>query len=256
MPGSVTTGSTKFQMQFPCYLARGFSTSERASCFIHHYGRLRELFPGHLLRQILQDEITLHLFPGDGGRLALTMGLSRPYDNEGELTFCLRVDGDIVFVLSFTIVPGWVVESQAAEVLLITRLQGIKGCYRQISDATRALHDVAPVQLLLAALQGVAGAFGIRTIAAVPADRQTSYKKDADRDFKEAYDDFFAGLGLFRSETDFFSSAVPSEQKPLTLIKQGHKLRTKEKREFKRRIQLACSAFLQELVQFYSAKAS
>jgi uncharacterized protein VirK/YbjX len=238
------------------YLARGFSTSDRASCFIHHYSRLRELLPGQLLRQILQDEITLHEFPGGGDRFAVTMGLSRPYDNEGELTLRLRVDGDIVFVLSFTMVPGSVVESPAAEALLITRLQGVKGCYRQIGDATKALYDVAPAQILLAALQGVASAFDIRAIAAIPAERQSSFKKEAARAFKDSYDNLFSAVGLSKSETGFFSSAVPIDQKPLTSIKRGHKLRTREKRAFKQRIQSACAAFLQECVRFYSARAS
>jgi uncharacterized protein VirK/YbjX len=225
------------------YLARGFSVSDSAACFLHHYRRLQELLPDSLLRQILQEEVTVHAIPEGGERFALTMGLSRPFDNEGELTLRLRVDGDIVFVVSFTIVPGWVVESQAAEVFLITRLQGIKGCYRQIGDATKAMHDVAPARLLLAALQGVADAFGIGTVAAIPADRQTSYSMDCALAFKEAYDDLFTELGLSMNTSGFFSSALPIEQKPLTSIKRGHKLRAKKKRAFKQQIQLACADF-------------
>lgn len=242
---TMVQGDPRFAYKFLTddYLARGFSISERASCFIHHYKRLRDHFPSRLLRQIMHDEVTLHDLLDVDSRFALTMGLSHPYDNEGELSLRLRVEGDIVFVLSFTIVPGWVVNSQAAEAILITRLQGIKGCYRQISDATRALHDVGPAQLLLSALQGVSAAFGICAIAAVSADRQTSYKKAADRDFKQAYDHFFAGLGLLKSAAGFFSSEVPIDQKPLKSIKRGHKLRTKEKRAFKHRIQMDCAAF-------------
>jgi uncharacterized protein VirK/YbjX len=184
------------------------------------------------------------------------MGMSRPYDNEGELTLCLRVDGEIVYVLSFTIVPGRVVERTDADALLITRLQGVKGCYRQISDATRTLHDVAPAQLLLAALQGVANAFDIRVIAAIPGDRQISYRKATASAFKVSYDDLFAGLGFSKNATGFFSSAVPIDQKPLTSIKRGHKLRTREKRAFKQQIQFACAAFLDNFVPFYASKAS
>ena len=181
------------------------------------------------------------------------MGLSLPYDNEGELTLSLRVDGDIVFVLSFTIVPGSLVESKAAETLLITRLQGIKGCHRQIGDATTAMHDVAPCLLLVAALQGVADAFGISAIAAVPADRQTSYTKDYAFAFKEAYDDLFIERGLSKGTTGFFSSPVPIAQKPLTSIKQGHKLRAKKKRAFRKRVQLACADFFKSFVCFRQA---
>lgn len=227
------------------YLARGFSTSECASCYLHHYKRLHSLLPACVLRQILQEEVTLHTIPDGSDRFALTLGLSRPYDNEGELTLRLRVDGDIVYVLSFTIVPGEVVESKASEAFLITRLQGIKGCYRQIAIATRAMHEVAPNRLLLAALQGIAEAFGVRAIAAVPAHRQTSYKDAFAPAFKDAYDNLFSQLGLSKSTIGFFSSAVPIDQKPLTSIKRGHRLRAKKKRAFKHKIQLACARFFE-----------
>jgi hypothetical protein len=112
------------------YLARGFSVRESAACFLHHYNRLQQLLPDDLLRDILGEEVTLHQFPDCDDRIALTLGLSRPYDHEGELTLRLRVDGEIVFVLAFTLVPGRVVGSELPEALLITRLQGIRGCCR------------------------------------------------------------------------------------------------------------------------------
>jgi uncharacterized protein VirK/YbjX len=225
------------------YLARGFSITEGASCYLHHYRRLHALLPDHLLRQILFDEITLHRIPDGSDHFALTLGLSRPYDNEGELTLRLRVDGDIVYVLSFTIVPGQVVESEAAEVFLITRMQGIKGRFNQIGTATKALNEVAPPGLLLAALQGVAEAFGVGAIVAIPAHRQTSYKDAAAPAFRNAYDNSFSELGLSKSATGFFSSPVPIEHKPLSSIKRGHRIRTRNKRAFKQQIELACARF-------------
>jgi len=227
----------------PAYLAHGFSVDERASCFLHHYRRLHEVLPESLLRLTLKEDLAIHEMPEGVNRFAVTMGLSRPYDEEGELSLHLRVNDEIVFVLSFTIVPGSVVQSQAAEILLITRLQGVKGCYSQISLATRTLHDVSPAALLFAALQGIAVAFGIDEIAGIPAIRQSCYTRECAASFKEAYDDFFAELGMSKGATDFFHSTVPIQGKPLTSIKQGHKLRTKEKRAFKQEIRAACACF-------------
>ena len=227
------------------YLARGFTTSEAASCYLHHYRRLHSLLPDRILRQILLDEITLHTILDGSDRFALTLGLSRPYDNEGELTLRLRVDGDIVYVLSFTIIPGEVVESKDSEAFLITRLQGIRGRFRQISTATKALNAIAPDRLLLSALQGIAEAFGVRTIAAIAAHRQTSYKDANSTAFKNAYDNFFSELGFSKSATGLFSSIIPMDQKPLSSIKRCHLLRAKKKRAFKHQIQLACAQFFQ-----------
>jgi uncharacterized protein len=230
------------------YLVQGFTVAERAACFLHHYRRLNATLPDCLLRQILNADVTLHEVAAAGGRFAVTIGLSRPYYKEGELSLSLLVDNEVVFVLSFTIVPGWVLKSDVAEILLITRIQGMKGCYEQIALATKAMHDVAPSALLLAALQGVGTAFGIGELAAVSAVRQTSYTEDTAADFQNAYDDFFLNVGLDKNADGFFMSPIPLEEKPLAAIKQGHKLRTKKKRAFKQRILAACEdAFLEML---------
>jgi hypothetical protein len=175
------------------------------------------------------------------------MGLSRPNMIEGELSLNLRVHGEIVFILSFAIVPGWVVKSFAAEVLLVTRVQGVRGCYSQISLATRTLHDIAPPALLFAALQGVASALGIVGIAAIPAARQCSYSEEDAASFREAYDDFFVNLGMTKGEAGFYLSSSPIQEKPLAFIKQGHRRRTKIKRAFKLQIREACAEFFAKL---------
>jgi uncharacterized protein VirK/YbjX len=225
-----------FKCLFPSYLVRGLSVAEGVACFLHHYQRLLTALRGRFLRQVMQGEVVLDEIRRGGNDFAITMGLSRPYDKEGELSLNLQVNGETVFVLSFTIVPGWVVRSEAEEVLLITRIQGMKGAYRQISLATKALHDVAPESLLLAALHGVASAFGIRTMASICATMQSSYNKLYASSFTKGYDGFFADLGIAQNDAGFFLSAIPAPEKPIELIKQGHKLRTREKRAFKRHV--------------------
>ena len=122
-----------------------------------------------------------------------------------------RVNGDIVYVLSFAIIPGRVVGANAAEVLLVTRLQGTPGCYAQIKLATKASHEVGPSALLLAALQGVADGFGVREIAAVDAEKQSSYCEGFAVCFKSAYDDFFSKLAMDKTASGFYLSPVPIE---------------------------------------------
>jgi uncharacterized protein VirK/YbjX len=226
------------------YLVRGFAVPVRAACFIHHYRRLHVVFPERILRQVLHWDLTLHEFSDDADRFEIAVGLSRPCDKEGELSLNLKVNGEIVFILSFTIVPGWVVKSDAAETILITRLQGMQGCYAQIRLATKAMRDVAPDALLLAALQGMASALGIPEIAGICGKDQISYCKEFAPFFKDAYDDFFSELGIARNVAGFFLTPAPVTEKPLGLVKRGHKLRTREKRFFKQQIQSACAASL------------
>lgn len=215
------------------YLARGLTTRERAACFLHHYRRLHATHPERLLRRTLEGDVTLYETSGAGTRFSISLGLSRPWDKEGELSLNLHVDGEIMFVVSFTIVPGYVVRSTAAETLLVTRIQGMKGCYRLISHATKTLHNVSPDALLIAALQGLAARLGIAEMAGVSAVRQCSYLPNYAALFTRSYDTFFTELGAVKNSAGFFIAPLPLVEKPLAFIKQGHKLRTREKRAFK-----------------------
>jgi len=230
------------------YLAQGLSVTQSMACFLHHYKRLHASLPGPLLHRTLSSTITLHEAKQDNTPYSITLCFSREFEKEGELSLNLLVDAAPVFILSFTIVPGWVVQSQAADVLLISRLQGVHGYFNQIRRVTKALHDVGPPALLLAALHGFAAALGIDEFAGVCAIRQSSYTEELSGLYHGAYDDFFYGLGLAINDSGLFLSPIPHQDKPLSSIKQGHKLRTKEKRAFKRRIaQAVCYALRQEL---------
>lgn len=226
------------------YLVRGLSTAERASCFMHHYRRMHDALADSLLRQILLRDVVLHAIAAGDHCFILTLGLSRDFDKEGEISLTLSVDGLPVFLMSFSIVPGKIVGAKAGEVLLISRVQGMKGVYQQVQLATKALHDVAPDALLFAALQGIAVAFGIGEIAAVTASRQSSFTADSSAEFNQAYDRFFQGLEIPQTPDGFFLAPVPVEGKPMAQIKKGHKIRTKQKRAFKQSVQSACADFL------------
>ena len=231
------------------YLARGLTTAQRASCFLHHYRRMHAALPDRTLRQTLRELIALHEIHADGNRFTVTMGLSRDFDKEGEFSLNLHVESEVVFLLAFTIVPGSIVNSEAAEVILISRMQGMKGSYHLIHLATKALRNVAPDALLLSCLQGIAIAFGIGEIAGVSAARQSSCTKDTAAAFAQAYDRFFQGVGMVETPCGFFLTPVPIEAKPLADIKKGHKIRTREKRAFKQSIQLACTNFFAQNTQ-------
>ena len=126
--------------------------------------------------------------------------------------------------------------SEASEVLLISRIQGTKGEYKFIQRATKIMNDVAPASFLLAALQGFAEAFGVVEIVRVSARRQSTYNEVYAEVFRKSYDDFFVSVGAVLDRENLFHCPVPIPEKPLQEIKRGHKLRTKEKQAFKRNV--------------------
>jgi len=226
----------RFKFLIRDYLVRGLSTAQRTACFLHHYKRLHTSMSADLLHRTLYQKVTLLEVQRDDIHLGINLCFSRPFEKEGELSLNLHVDGAEVFILSFTIVPGWVVQSGAEEVLLISRLQGTNGFYPQIRAATKAMHNVGPAALLLATLHGFAKAFGIGSMAGVSAVRQSSYTEGLSPFYKSAYDDFFAEIGVPKDPSGFFLSSIPPEDRPMSSIKQGHKIRTREKRQFKHQV--------------------
>jgi uncharacterized protein VirK/YbjX len=232
----------------PDYLARGFTGTECVCCFLHHYRRIHAALPENALRQVLQGNITLYEIAEGGNRFAFTMGLpERNIDKEGELSLDLRVDGTKIFNLCFTIVPGWVLKSEAPEALLISRLQGTPGCRSQINAARKALNDYSPRSLLLAALQGIADALGVNEIEAVSAKNQKSYIKGCPAIFKNGYDGFFTKAGMVETSVGFYSSPIPIEGKPLALFKGRARLRARKRRANRQQIRAACADFLLEI---------
>jgi hypothetical protein len=206
---------------------------------------LHASLPEKVLRQILQKEVALHEIAEGGNRFTFTLGFPEPYhDKEGELSLNLQVDGKTIFNLSFTIVPGWVLKSEAPEALLISRLQGQSGCNSQIRLARRALNDYSPRSLLLAALQGIADALGVDEIEAVSARNQKSYVKGFPTIFENGYDGFFAKAGLVKTSVGFYSGYIPIEGKPLESFKGRARTRARKRRARRQQIRSACADFL------------
>lgn len=225
------------------YLLQDLSISTCAECFFHHYDRLRTVLPVWLLRQMLLEKVTLFELIENDARLAITMCLSNPVDTEGELSLNLEVGDKIVYVMGFSIVPGRVVHSTAKDIFLISRLQGVRGMYQELSRATKTLGDIAPTVLLFAALQGIGNAFEIDSAACVSASKQIAYTEEFASSFQRSYDEFFVQRGIPVNSGGFFVTPLPLTEKSMSDIKKGHKIRTREKRALRREIQQACVDF-------------
>ena len=228
------------------YLARDLSVTDRKACFLHHYKRLLGALPESILRRILHRSVPIfELHEEDGNVFRVMAHLSRPWDKEGELSLELELNGVGIYVISFSVVPGSIVKSRAPEVILISRLQGMRGKYNMIQRATKTMSDVAPSSFLLSALQGFAEAFDITEIVGVSAVRQAAYTEESGEIFRKSYDDFFISIGAVLGPENLFTCPVPIPEKPLQEVKRGHKLRTKEKRAFKRDVADTVRRFFQ-----------
>ena len=177
--------------------------------------------PEDVLRQVLQREVSLHEIVEDGDRFVFALGLPEPHhdDKEGELSLNLQVNGKTIFNLSFTIVPGWVLKSEAPEALLIIAAsRHDRGAIPRIRLARRALNDYSPRRLLLAALQGIADALGVDEIAAVSAQIRSRIQRNSLTIFENGYDRFFTKAGMLKLHMASILGPIPIDGKATGVI--------------------------------------
>lgn len=227
------------------YLARGLTVAQRASCQFHHYRYLQTRCSQDMLQAILRGEVTVFDTCTEAKTYSIAMGMVSPFFFEGEMFLDFRAEGLSLFCLCFTIVPGSIVGSDAADVLLVARLQGARRRHAELSAAAKDLRDVSAAALLVAALQGVAEAFGIAEVAGVGSANQRSFLEDNADSFKRTYDDFFLSLGAAVNKAGFYHSPLPLPEKPLELVKANNRLRTKKRRALKQQVEQEVCRFLQ-----------
>ncbi len=238
-----------FKHLAPHYLVRNFTLRQRSACFLHHYGYLRSVLPESLVSAILNSEVTVDTLITSPHCIELKLGLSRECDKEGELSLSFCLDNGVIYVLAFTIIPGWVVESRTARVALITRLQGTPQCHAQIKLAAKSLHETGVNAVLFSALAGILQALNIHKVAAVAGIHQSSYSAAWAHQFKRAYDDFYTELGMTEGSSGLFFARLPIENKPLEGVRHRHRQRNKIQQEFKMQVRLECAQFFGEMLQ-------
>lgn len=216
------------------YLTKGFTVSERCTCFTHHYRWLYENLSRQHLGVLLKGGWHLASLGEVEESIEITVSFCGRIYKEGELLMTLRVAGEVVYSMGFTIVPGVVLGSQATSIFLVSRMQGTRGKIKEISQIYRTRCGAGPAAILLAALQGFGEAAGIGAIACISGKDQTSYVDEFARSFSAGYDQFFSIRGAEKNESNVFVAKIPLQEKPLENFKKGLRSRTVKRRELKR----------------------
>lgn len=230
----------KLQPAFPFkflherFICQRLSTKDKVRCLLTNFNFMKFTLVETTLQKILAEE-TFLLFENkhENGHVSIAFCLSNPNYLEGEMSLLFKVDGERVFILSFTIVPGDVVNCLEGYSVLISRLQGVKGTSNAFNVAANAL-GVNPRIALLEALQGVARAFRIAHLSAVPGDYQSSYIDEFSELYQKAYDQFFASNGMSLEAGRFFQGRVPLAQSPIAELSKNPSKR--RRRRMRRRL--------------------
>lgn len=223
------------------YLSRSFGRSQRKAILKFHYEFIEKSVNSRFYRRLVLGNVELWRSSERDTPVAVSLRVPE-YGREGDLSLVLEIDGNQIYELSFTIVPGSVVGIPAPNAIFVARVQGRKGQFDEIRRATKICRDVSPPYLLMAAAEGIGNALGIRFAVGVGTDDQLSPRKTFD------YTSFWETLLCRKSRGRFYVLPLPMSGTPLEQCSPSHRRRTRLKREFKAALsQTVETAFLREL---------
>jgi uncharacterized protein VirK/YbjX len=222
------------------YLWQAAPTEVKVRCLLNNYGFLKSTLKSDSLREMIAGQ-TYTVFDRMAGDFRFTIVFcmaSNPVYLEGEMSLLFKVNTELAFTLSFTIVPGDIVGSSAKHAILISRLQSPKGANVTFRIVSKALHGITPAKALMDAVQGVAQAFQISELFGLSGRLQSAYAEAYAPLYLSAYDEFFRSHGMTKVGDAFFRGIVPLEQKPVTeaITKATNRSRGKHRRELRKQI--------------------
>jgi uncharacterized protein VirK/YbjX len=163
-----------------------------------------------------------------------TIHLELPnHDLEGDVNLVFRMNGIGIYYLSFTIVPGKILDIASEHVIFIARVQGVHKYYGLIMQCTKDFNYIAPSEVLVTAIQAIATALNIDSIAGITANEQLS---KGCGDFIFDYDRLWIKVGGYKINKQAFHIPTQPYERPLDMIKTNHRSRKRHKRQLKRDI--------------------
>ena len=237
------------------YLSLVFARGARAQILQTHYGFLNTRLRAVFFQKVLDDTLPLWTAHLTGHTYSVTMAGPCP-DREGELTLRFKMDGATIYRLAFSVVNASLVAPPADDatlapglVLYVGQIQGCKVGFELIRQATKTCLDVAPPDLLMAALFGVAEAWHISAIAGVAYEHCLTIDKL--KKLKTGFDlsAFWAKYRAAQNQQGHHIVTLPFADKPLSEVKANHRGRTSAKRAFKQEVSQACAAILAPLMR-------
>lgn len=228
------------------HLALSLATDIRRKALEGHHSIASDAFSPQAAIRIRDGAAIWRRHVDDGPPLRILLQPSKlaPMEGELQLSFSFRSE---LYVLTFLIAPGSVFGSKNPKVLFIGGLQGRMGCVKEIREAARLNHEIAPAAMLMLAVQAVAREIGAAELIAIGEDDQVSMSYSAPM-VSFDYRAFWTDVGGSRRGR-FYSLPLEPNHRPLSEIKLSHRSRTRRKREEKQRIRSNLEARMRQLLR-------
>ena len=224
------------------YLASNIKRVRRLEMFRGHYEFINNRFDSFLFDQLLDGALVLWSAKRDGHQVSVSLSgpCMRTLHREGDLTLKMHMDGMALYNLAFSIVPTASLELDCLPAWLHTNhaifvglVQGVPRNFEAMRQCTKACDDIAPPDILMTALAGMASALDIGTIVGVDDITTISRNSLVSSAASFNYAVFWERYGACISQQRHHVMLVPFPEKPIQQIQAKHRGRTLNKRAFK-----------------------
>jgi uncharacterized protein VirK/YbjX len=232
------------------YLSTRFDRAERQQMLVGHYQFMNTALRPAFFRRVLSDAMPLWKQEIDGKVFSIGVGGPCPH-REGDLTLVFKMDGCPLYRIAFSVVKApllKVATGGSSHVLYVGQVQGYPDRFAQIRQATRICRDVAPADLLMAAMAGLASALDIGMVAGVGVEHSLSYKSLVELNSSRSYADFWAKFHGMHAEGGHYWLPLPLAEKAISEVKANHRGRTLAKRELKKSVSDEAAATMRPMV--------
>ena len=232
------------------YAVASFSRAKRRQALLNHYQFLQSTAKISFF-EALPNQPVLWEQQSDDDKFSITLSYPPLASFECELSLNFLVNGTLVQVLGFVIVPGYLVGITSSQALLFSQVQGQRDP-TLLRHATRTLHDISPAALLVNTAFGLAGALGIGQAVGISRAKQVCVSKTNHFDYDIFWEQFqgeWLASGFYQFDTD-------APEKPIEEIKAKYRTRTLRKRQYKQQVrQLVAANFRAAFINTISVGA-
>ncbi|MBC7702048.1 DUF535 family protein [Aquabacterium sp.] len=232
------------------YLSMKFDRLQRQQMLVGHCDFVNRALHASFFQRVLSDAMPIWQREFEGRGFSISVG-GPCLHREGDLTLVFKMDGCPLYRMAFSVVKAPLLNVDAgssSHVLYVGQVQGYADRFAQMRQATRLCRDVAPADLLMAGMAGLAGALGITMVAGVGVEDSLSYPSLVELNTTTSYGDFWKKFQGMRAQGGHYLLALPLAEKPISLIKANHRGRTLAKRELKRSISEEAESVMRPLV--------
>jgi uncharacterized protein VirK/YbjX len=216
------------------YLARFLSIEQKRQCLSFHYEYVLRKATSKSARGLLVGKEMVWEKHKEGHIFGIHLTPSSLTDREGELVFNFVLDGQIVYLLTFSIAPAAPFDGTQDTVVFVGGLQGRPGKASEIRLVSKLNDEINAASALFLALKALANCWQINRIVAISAKYQISHDADIYADQRsKIYDAFWKDAGGFASSDLFFTLDASFHRAASDPVSGAHKSRTRRKRVLK-----------------------